>query len=64
MKQEGVQNEERVTALESKLSQLSQAVGDAEKLRYNDQIALSKLRERLSQLEAENAVLAEATGNT
>ncbi|XP_005111968.1 GRIP and coiled-coil domain-containing protein 1 [Aplysia californica] len=54
------QSEERVSSLEAKLSELSQVVGNYERLRFQDQQAISKLRERVSQLDMENSALARA----
>ncbi|XP_074659340.1 GRIP and coiled-coil domain-containing protein 1-like [Tubulanus polymorphus] len=52
------QNEERVSGLEAKLSELSEVVGKYERLRYTDQAAIQKLRERVTQLDLENTALA------
>ncbi|CAH1791289.1 unnamed protein product [Owenia fusiformis] len=54
------QGEERVCGLESKLSELSEVVGNYERLRYQDQLAISKLRDRVTQLDLENTALARA----
>ncbi|GFR88043.1 GRIP and coiled-coil domain-containing protein 1 [Elysia marginata] len=54
------QNEERVSGLEAKLSELSQVVGNYERTKFQDQQALSKLRERVTQLDLENTALAKA----
>ncbi|CAL1528418.1 unnamed protein product [Lymnaea stagnalis] len=54
------QSEERVSSLEAKLSELSQVVGNYERLRFQDQQAISKLRERVTQLDMENTALARA----
>ena len=53
-------SEERVCALEAKLSELSEVVGNYERLRYQDQLAIQKLKERVSQLDMENMALARA----
>ncbi|KAL9955161.1 hypothetical protein ACROYT_G036447 [Oculina patagonica] len=47
----------RVADLEVKLSELSEVVGNYEKLRLQDQQAIQKLRERLQKLDVENATL-------
>lgn len=54
------QNEERVCSLESKISELSEMVGNYERLRYQDQCAMQKMRERITQLDMENMALARA----
>ncbi|KAK3702795.1 hypothetical protein RRG08_042779 [Elysia crispata] len=54
------QNEERVSGLEAKLSELSQVVGNYERTKFQDQQAISKLRERVTQLDLENTALARA----
>ena len=55
------QNEEHVAGLEAKLSELSEVTGNYERLRYQDQLSLQKLRERISQLDVENSALAKVT---
>lgn len=47
----------RVADLEVKLSELSEVVGNYEKLRLQDQQAIQKLKERLQKLDVENATL-------
>ncbi|XP_078347792.1 GRIP and coiled-coil domain-containing protein 1-like [Oculina patagonica] len=47
----------RVADLEVKLSELSEVVGNYEKLRLQDQHAIQKLKERLQKLDVENATL-------
>lgn len=47
----------RVADLEVKLSELSEVVGNYEKLRLQDQQAIQKLKDRLQQLDVENATL-------
>ena len=42
---------------EAKLSELSEVVGNYEKLRLQDQQAIQKLKDRLQQLDVENATL-------
>ncbi|GFO27506.1 grip and coiled-coil domain-containing protein 1 [Plakobranchus ocellatus] len=54
------QNEERVSSLEAKLSELSQVVGNYERTKFQDQQAISKLKERVTQLDLENTALAKA----
>lgn len=53
-------NEERVSSLEAKLSELSQVVGNYERTKFQDQQAISKLRERVTQLDLENTALTKA----
>lgn len=47
----------RVADLEVKLSELSEVVGNYEKLRLQDQQAIQKLKDRLQQLDVENETL-------
>ncbi|CAG5134442.1 unnamed protein product [Candidula unifasciata] len=54
------QSEERVSSLEAKLSELSVVVGNYERLRFQDQQAINKLRERVTQLDMENTALSRA----
>ncbi|KAK6183466.1 hypothetical protein SNE40_010943 [Patella caerulea] len=58
--QVSVQSEERVTSLETKLAELSEVVGNYERLRYQDQQAIQRLKERVTQLDMENSALARA----
>lgn len=58
------QSEERISSLESKLSELSEVVGDYERLRYQDQCSIHRLKERVTQLDLENTALAQATHGT
>ncbi|XP_050407159.1 GRIP and coiled-coil domain-containing protein 1 [Patella vulgata] len=58
--QVSVQSEERVTSLETKLAELSEVVGNYERLRYQDQQAIQRLKERVTQLDIENSALARA----
>ncbi len=53
-------SEERISSLESKLSELSEVIGDYERLRFQDQQSIQKLRERVLQLDMENTALARA----
>lgn len=43
-------SELRISELESKISQLSDMVGNYEKLKYTDQISIQKLKERVTQV--------------
>jgi len=52
------QQEKRVGNLEARLQELSQSVGSYEKLRIEDQSALTTMREELEALSQENSVLA------
>lgn len=53
-------SEARVASLESRLQELSQAVGSYDRLRLQDRAALQRLRERLAQLAQENTALTKA----
>ncbi|KAG1650904.1 GRIP and coiled-coil domain-containing protein 1 [Nymphon striatum] len=53
-------NEDRVAALELKLSELSILIGNYDRMRIQDQQAILKLKERVAQLDLENATLAKA----
>ncbi|CAN8000110.1 unnamed protein product, partial [Ixodes hexagonus] len=64
MEQQTSGSEARVASLESRLQELSQAVGTYDRLRMQDRAAIQRLKERLSQLAQENAALASAAGNT
>lgn len=55
--------EERVTALEAKLAELSEVVGSYDRVRQQDQIAIQKLKERVTQLDLENTALARAANS-
>ncbi|XP_046568320.1 GRIP and coiled-coil domain-containing protein 1-like [Haliotis rubra] len=54
------QSEERICSLESKLSEISDIVGNYDKKRVKDQEVITRLKERVSQLDHENTVLATA----
>ncbi|CAE1281071.1 GCC1 [Acanthosepion pharaonis] len=54
------QSEERVSGLEAKLSELSEVVGNYERLRLQDQQAIQRLKERVAQLDTENMALVQA----
>lgn len=58
----GEQNEQRVATLECRLAELSEVVGTYEKNRTEDQENILKLKERVTQLDSENTVLAKAAG--
>ncbi|OWF52312.1 GRIP and coiled-coil domain-containing protein 1-like [Mizuhopecten yessoensis] len=60
LKQLSEQSEKRVSTLEAKISELSEVVGDYERLRFQDQQTTQKLKDRLIQLDMENTVLARA----
>ncbi|ELT94109.1 hypothetical protein CAPTEDRAFT_214083 [Capitella teleta] len=51
------QHEERVSSLENKLSELSEATGQYERQHHHDQLNIQKLKERINQLDAENMAL-------
>lgn len=51
------QQETRVANLESRLQELSETVGSYDRLRQQDQNAMQKLRERITQLDLENQSL-------
>ncbi|CAN8009181.1 unnamed protein product [Ixodes pacificus] len=63
LQQQTTGSEARVASLESRLQELSQAVGSYDRLRMQDRAAIQRLKERLSQLAQENAALASAAGN-
>nr|BAN20798.1 GRIP and coiled-coil domain-containing protein 1, putative [Riptortus pedestris] len=52
-KELAVMHEERVANLEARLAELSLTVGNYDRLRQNDQEAITRLRERIAQLEKE-----------
>ncbi|GAB1607513.1 GRIP and coiled-coil domain-containing protein 1-like [Argonauta hians] len=54
------QSEVRVSGLETKLSDLSQVVGNYERLRLQDQQAIQRLKDRVAQLDTENMALVQA----
>ena len=64
MKNVSTQGEIRISSLETKLSELSEVVGNYERLRHQDQVALQRFRERVSQLDMENTALARAAHKT
>merc|ERR1719323_2568718 len=49
-----IQQESRVANLESRLQELSETVGNYDRVRQSDQNSLQKLRERIAQLDQEN----------
>ncbi|XP_002741891.1 GRIP and coiled-coil domain-containing protein 1-like, partial [Saccoglossus kowalevskii] len=57
-------DEKRVASLEDKLSELSEVTGTYERLRYQDQMAIQRLKERVTQLDLENTALARAANKT
>ncbi|XP_030844936.1 GRIP and coiled-coil domain-containing protein 1 isoform X2 [Strongylocentrotus purpuratus] len=56
--------EQRVADLESKLSDLSDTVGTYDRGRQQDQHAIQRLKERISQLDLENTALARAANKS
>jgi chromosome segregation ATPase len=52
--------EDKVASLEQKLSELSDIIGKYDRQREQDQQVILKLKERVSQLDLENAALAKA----
>jgi len=54
-------SEQRVSSLEAKISELSEMIGNYERLRTQDQNTMAKLKERITQLNLENSVLADTT---
>ena len=58
MRQIGQHGEERASLLEAKLTELSEVVGNYERLRFQDQTVIQRLRERVTQLDMENTALA------
>ncbi|KAK7104743.1 GRIP and coiled-coil domain-containing protein 1-like [Littorina saxatilis] len=61
LQQQSKLSEERISSLEDKLSELSEVVGNYERLRFQDQQAIQKLKERLTQLDLENTALVQAS---
>ena len=57
------QSESRISELETKLSELSESVGNYERLRFQDQQAIQRLKERANQLDMENMALARAASS-
>ncbi|KAK7502683.1 hypothetical protein BaRGS_00005933 [Batillaria attramentaria] len=57
LQQQSKLSEERISSLEDKLSELSDVVGNYERLRFQDQQAIQKLKERVTQLDVENTAL-------
>lgn len=56
------EKENRVSELESKISELSDMVGNYERSKVQDQQTIHKLKERMSQLELENTALTKSVG--
>lgn len=54
--------EERAAGLEGRLAELSEVVGTYDRQRQQDQLAIQRLKERVSQLDVENTALARAAG--
>ncbi|XP_072034925.1 GRIP and coiled-coil domain-containing protein 1-like [Amphiura filiformis] len=52
--------EARVASLEAKLSELSATVGNYDRVKQQDQTAIQRLKERITQLDLENTALARA----
>ena len=57
------QSETRISELETKLSELSESVGNYERLRFQDQQTIQRLKERANQLDMENMALARAASS-
>lgn len=57
------QSETRISELETKLSELSETVGNYERLRFQDQQTIQKYKERANQLDMENMALARAASS-
>ncbi|XP_070556459.1 GRIP and coiled-coil domain-containing protein 1-like isoform X2 [Ptychodera flava] len=64
LRQVAESDEHRVSSLEAKLSDLSEVVGNYERLRYQDQLAIQRLKERVTQLDLENTALARVANKT
>ncbi|XP_076441642.1 GRIP and coiled-coil domain-containing protein 1-like isoform X2 [Babylonia areolata] len=60
LQQQSKLSEERISSLEDKLSELSEVVGNYERLRFQDQQVIQKLKDRLTQLDVENTALVRA----
>jgi len=58
------QDEERISGLESKLSEISNIIGNYDKLRVKDQEVIHRLKERVCQLDTENTALATVVTST
>ncbi|XP_071955847.1 GRIP and coiled-coil domain-containing protein 1-like [Antedon mediterranea] len=56
--------EQRVAGLEAKLSELSDVVGNYSRVRQQDQLAIQRLKERITQLDLENTALARAANKS
>ncbi|XP_062585850.1 GRIP and coiled-coil domain-containing protein 1-like [Saccostrea cucullata] len=56
------ESENRVSALESKISELSDLVGNYERYKVQDQQSIQKLKDRMSQLDLENTALSRSAG--
>jgi TolA-binding protein len=56
-------SENRVSGLESKISELSDMVGNYERYKVQDQQTIQRLKERLSQLDLENTALSRSASH-
>ncbi|XP_069697805.1 GRIP and coiled-coil domain-containing protein 1 isoform X2 [Periplaneta americana] len=54
-------HEERVANLEARLAELSETVGNYDRLRQQDQMAIQKLKEHIAQLDIEQSTLSRVT---
>jgi len=57
-------HEERVANLEARLAELSETVGNYDRLRLQDQLAIQKLKEHIAQLDLEHSAVPHITSNT
>ncbi|KAL5009091.1 hypothetical protein ScPMuIL_014672 [Solemya velum] len=68
IKQKMVENskhsEERMSDLETKLSEVSEELGSYERQRFQDQQTIQKLKDKVMQLDLENTALARASSST
>ena len=51
------QSEERIAILEAKQTELSDLLGNAERLRHQDQLTIQKLKERIIQVLIEDQLM-------
>ncbi|PNF31764.1 GRIP and coiled-coil domain-containing protein 1 [Cryptotermes secundus] len=56
-------HEERVANLEARLAELSETVGNYDRLRQQDQMAIQKLKEHIAQVDIEHSTLSRITPN-
>jgi len=54
-------HEERVANLEARLAELSETVGNYDRLRQQDQLAIQKLKEHIAQLDLEHSAVSQIT---